>query len=99
MEYNILGLTDNGKTKFLSELFSGWIDESNRKKCQTFSKEQVDYLIPLYNQKIIILFIQALFRHILIGKEEIINYIEYNGSQIYLGFLIFIYKTKLWNTK
>jgi hypothetical protein len=47
MEHHILGLTNKGKTKFLLELFSDWVDESNRKKCKTFSKEQADYLIPL----------------------------------------------------
>lgn len=47
MEYNILGITEKGKTKFLSELFSCWVDECKRKQCKTFSKEQVDYLIPL----------------------------------------------------
>lgn len=47
MEYNILGLTDKGETKFLSELFSGWIDECKSKQSPTFTKEQVDYLIPI----------------------------------------------------
>ncbi len=47
MEYNIVGLTEKGKTKFLSELFSGWVDEIDRKKCPSYTKEQIDYLIPL----------------------------------------------------
>ena len=47
MEYNIIGLTEKGKTKFLSKLFSGWLDEKNTKQCLTFSKEELDYLIPL----------------------------------------------------
>ena len=38
IKYNILGLTERGETKFLSKLFSGWVDEYNRKKMSTIFK-------------------------------------------------------------
>lgn len=47
MEYHILGMDGSGKVKFLLKLFSDWVDQKNRKKCQTFTKEQIDYIIPL----------------------------------------------------
>ena len=46
-EFNILCMTKTGKTKFLSELFSDWIDEKDRKKALSFDKKNVDNIIPL----------------------------------------------------
>lgn len=45
--YNIVGMNPFGETKFLSKLFTQWVDEEDRKQALELPKNQVDNLLPL----------------------------------------------------
>lgn len=51
IEYNILGINKRGETKFLSNLHSEWVDEVDREKCPSFSKDHLDNIMPVLKEE------------------------------------------------